>query len=320
MSGLILPGKSDRVVEKLTTVEIGDPKWVAGLMNLAPHRRDIHFDQRMVAPYITAYGWKASLAYTECENGYIIQPLLLTKENELRHAYNFGGPIGTNDLLNSKEHIDKINDWARHRDIKTQYCTLVPNLAKEQLRLLTSSGINPEFRKNSVIIDLEDQKIRGTTRRLANKAQGAGVEVRSYPLTFLKHFIDIYNATMDRVKAKDHWHFPDDWFEAFARFVKPCLMLAEFEGKFVAGCLIAYSQQYPVAYYHFAGCLDTYLGMGINQQMVLAACEFIRSIGLRYLYLGGGITDSEDDSLFIFKSGFSKLRQPVYSFKVSYLN
>lgn len=298
--------------------EIGNPQWVALVMGLPPDCRDIHFDQRMLAPYVGAYGWKSYLALTDTMDGYIIQPLLINKENEIRHPYNFGGPIGSNNLLNSKEHVESLNEWAEDHDIRSQHYTLVPNLTQDQLRLLSSSNINPVFRKNSVLVDLNNQKIRGTTRRLANKAQGEGVTVKQYDYTYLKYFIDIYTSTLERRNAKEHWYFTPKWFEVFCRLVKPCLMLANYQGKFEAGCLIAYSQQYPVAYYHFAGSYNTYPTLGINHMMVLAACEFVKSINMSKLYLGGGVTDSEDDSLMIFKSGFSKLRLPVYGYNMEY--
>lgn len=299
-------------------LKIGDAQWVSTVMSLGKDRRDIHLDQRMLASYVAANKWQAFLALTETPSGFIVEPILSTPEGELSHSYNFGGPTGSSDLINSREHTESLREWAEKHDFRSKYITLIPFLAKNQLKLLSSSGISPEYRKDSVIIDLNNQKIRGTTRRLANKAHSVGVRVNSYSLDNIKHFIEIYNATMDRVSAKEHWYFSPKWFECFARFVKPHLLLADYLGKFEAGCLIVYSQQYPVAYYHFAGSYNNYPKLGINHMMVLAACEYIRSIGIQYLYLGGGITDQSNDSLLLFKSGFSTDRLPVFTYKQVY--
>jgi lipid II:glycine glycyltransferase (peptidoglycan interpeptide bridge formation enzyme) len=94
--------------------------------------------------------------------------------------------------------------------------------------------------------------------------------------------------------------------------------LAEFDGKPEAACLIAYSQQYPVAYYHFAGSYNAQPSLGISHLMVLAACEYVKAMGLRYLYLGGGRTNEDDDKLLLFKSGFSQERLPVFTYEVKY--
>ena len=301
-------------------LNIGDSEWVSRVMGLGISKRDIHFDARMLAPYVAAYKWKAHLAVSETDDGYIVQPILVTSDNLIRHSYNFGGPMGSSDTLSSKEHSDGLSEWCIKNNITSEYCTLNPFLIKDQLRLISSSPIDPQYRKQSVIVDLNDQKVRGTTRRLASKAQGVGVTVKSYdPITHLEIFYEMYKTTMERVKAKDHWNFSFNWFQAFNRFLKPQLLLAEFEGKFESGCLVVYSQQYPVAYYHFAGSFGKFPTLGINHMLVLAACDFIKSIGIRYLYLGGGITDKDEDSLFVFKAGFSKDRMPVYTYSRSYV-
>jgi len=222
-------------------------------------------------------------------------------------------------LLNSKEHVECLNEWATTRGITTQHCTFNPFLIKDQLRLISSSNIEPQYRKQSVIVDLIDQKVRGTTRRLANKAQGAGVTVKAYSWeTHLEVFHEMYLATMERTNAKEHWKLPFKWFRAFSRLLNPHLLVAEHNGRPESACLIVYSHQYPVAYYHFAASYNRLNTMGINHMMVLAACEFIKSTGIRHLYLGGGVTDHPDDSLLVFKSGFSQHKVPVYSYEIKY--
>src|SRR5258706_1145897 len=296
-------------------LEIGDPEWVGRVIGLGSNRRDLHQDQRFLAPYQGAYGWKAYLALTENSDGYIVEPIFTTPDNEIKNSYNFGGPVASVDLISSREHTESLREWAQKHGFSSKYTTLVPFLAKEQLRLLSSSGITPELRKDSVIVDLNNQKVRGTSRRLANKAQAAGVTIKNYSLDNINQFINMYNFTMDRVEAKEHWRFSPKWFEVFARFVNPCLMMAEFNGKIESGCLIAYSHQYPVAYYHFAGSYNRLNTMGINHMLVLAACEFIKKVGIRYLYLGGGITGKSEDPLLIFKRGFSRDLVPVYIYQ-----
>lgn len=299
-------------------VPIGDVRWVSSVMGLGPELRDIHLDQRMLVPYVGAYNWNASLVLMTFQDGYIVQPVLLTKQGEIRHAYNFGGPIASSDNVNAQEFVDNMNSWARKSGIISQYCTLIPSIAKTQLELLKTTDIIADYKKESVIIDLNNQKIRGTTRRLANKAKSSGVTVNTCPLDRLKDFISIYESTMDRVEAAEHWKFTPKWFELFARFLKPALLIAEYEGKPEAACLIVHSQQYPIAYYHFAGSYNNYPSLGINHLMVLSACEYIKSLGYQYLYLGGGRTSSNDDALLTFKSGFAKDRLPIYTYQVDY--
>lgn len=304
----------------------GDPEWVARLMGLGPHRRDIHLDARMLAPYINAYKYRAGLALTADANNYIIQPLLINDKHELRHAYNFGGPIGHSPFITDKsticEHIHGVDEWCRKYDVQSQHATLLPYVVQEQMRILAPVGhtIEPKYVKESVYIDVNNIELRKTTRQTVNKAQGAGVVVKSYPTSMenMEMFFDMYNKTMDRVEAKDHFRFSYQWFLAFAKYVKPELLVATFEGRPEVACLIAYSQQYPLAYYHFAASYNRVPTVGASHMLVLASCEFVKSRQMQYLYLGGGITPDTHDNLLIFKSGFSKLRLPVYQYQRNY--
>src|SRR5215475_3405889 len=130
-----------------SVINIGDPKWVAACMGLPKERRDIHLDQRMLAPYVAINHWKAHLAITEGEKGYILQPILVTSDGELRHPYNFGGPIASDESVSDetvKEHDDSLREWAKNEVINREYCTLIPNLAQEQIKSL---NLTPKLKK-----------------------------------------------------------------------------------------------------------------------------------------------------------------------------
>jgi hypothetical protein len=300
---------------------LGDPEWVARIAALPIDRRDIHLDQRMLAPYAATYGWRAGLALTVGQGEYIIQPVLLTEDGQLRHAYNFGGPASPTDLINPTDHFQYLDDWAKRHGATNHYCTLNPFLIKSQLRMMPEA----EYVKETVVMDLNNRKVRGTTHRLANKAQGLGYKVGSHePMVngamtdAFKMFFKIYEETMERKNAADHWKFSLAWFQAFVKYVKPHLLLATKGGNVEAGCMMVHNPNYQVAYYHFAGSLNKNNNLGINHMMVLGAAECAKLNGARYLHLGGGLTNSVDDGLFKFKSGFSKLRMPIYRYQKSY--
>jgi hypothetical protein len=296
-------------VPQFRVLKYADMEWVARLNALPIERRDIHFDPRILAPYFKAYGWEMGLAVTgdpDTLSNFIIQPVLITKEGQLRHAYNFGGPVGdvVGTLQLSHQHRELLHSWAKSKGAVDEFITFNPFVAQD------TSGA--EFIKDSVSIDLSNIKPRGTTRRAATKAQNQGVKVNSYYIyENMKFFMPLYEETMDRVGADDHWRFTPEWFYNYARFVYPTLLLATHEGKVVAGCLIAYKGIYQVAYYHFAAstsdCPD-----GTNQLMVLAAAELMKAKGAKHLYLGGGV--KPNDGLFTFKSGFSKIRMPIFNY------
>ena len=303
-------------------LQLGDPEWVALENSLPVERRDIHFNQRMLAPYTATYGWRAGLAVTSQLGEYTIQPFLIDGEGQLRHAYNFGGPVATPAVIREPEHFIELDKWAQKHGVTNQYGTLNPFLIKHQLQLLPYES---EYVKDTVVMDLNKPEIRGTTRRLANKAQGAGYKVELCPIYFngmhsdaFKYFYRMYEITMERNHAADHWRFSWAWFQAFAKYVQPHLLCVSNRGSIEAACLIAYMPNYQTAYYHFAGSFSKNNNLGINHMMVLAAAEYVKTQGARYLHLGGGVSSDTKDGLFVFKSGFSKTRFPIYVYRKNY--
>jgi hypothetical protein len=318
-------------------LKLGDPEWVREVMTLPPDRRDVHMDQRMLAPYVKTYNWKAGLAVTIKENAKVIQPFLINNEGQLRHAYNFGGPISDGFYINGEDHFKYLDEYAIQNGCTNQYCTLNPFLQISQLLLLSGTNIRPQYKKNSVIVDLDHIKPRGTTRNLANKAQSAGVIVSTYPCLelsklygiqggirsvaspALKHFYDMYELTMDRNEASKDWRFELEFFKNLCQFNTPLLFGASYKGKLEAACIVLYRPTIsPNAYYHFAASNNSYPELGINHMMILAVCEYLKANGAKFLHLGGGRTDDPKDGLFVFKSGFSKLTAPVYTYTVNY--
>lgn len=295
-------------------LSIGDPEWVRLINTLPIDRRDIHFDQRLLAPYCAAYGWKAGLAYQQEGDDFIIQPILIDDKGLLRHAYNFGGPIANS--VHRNELIYEFNTSVSLLAPK-QYCSLNPFMWEYQKFLLKGRPEEPKLIKEAVYIDLNNIKPRGTTRRLANKAQAAGVIVVEAGLDSLPIFTKMYNEATKYLSMKEHWHFPEAFFNALYRIPKAKLMVASLNGEPKASCIILAGHPYETAYYHFAASTDR-TSLGVSHLMVLAAAEYCKSLGHKRLFLGGGITNDPKDSLLTFKSGFSKLRLPVYSYCVDY--
>lgn len=311
-------------------LDIGDPEWDSLLMTFPPDRRDVHMDWRMLAPYVKTYGWKGGLAVTKSHISHIIQPFLLSNQGQLRHAYNFGGPVSSHLNIYSwpepdiKTHFVGLDNYAKENGCSDSYCTLNPFLQIDQFLLLEKAGIKTQSNKSTVIVNLNKMKVRGTTRRLANKAQGAGVIVTSHPYLegffnqpseSLKKFHDMYNLTMNRNEATENWKFSLQFFKNFCMYNKPLLFCAEYEGKIEAACLVLYKPSIsPVAYYHFAASNNSDPSLGISHMMVLAVCEYLKSVGATHLHLGGGRTSDPKDGLLTFKTGFSKTLIPVHTY------
>lgn len=302
-------------------LKLSDPEWQDYISLLPEKRRDIHFDTPLLAAYTEAYGWFAGLTVTENSTDFICQPVLITNNLQLRHAYNFGGPVGTEGINYSLkyEHWSKLIEWKQSIGVKQEYCTLNPFLINHQLEFYAPFGGSnkPEYRKDSVWVDLtKPLEIRGTTRRIATKAEREGTIICQVSLDALKEFEQMYAVTMDKRKAAPHWLFPHKFFATMCEGLgrRAVLLFAFVNGVLESGCLMVIDHK--TAYYHFAGTLGQRPNLGVNHLLILKAIDFTKDHGCERLYLGGGVTDNPLDSLLLFKTGFSKQTAPVYSYQL----
>jgi hypothetical protein len=123
-------------------------------------------------------------------------------------------------------------------------------------------------------------------------------------------FIEIYKETMDRVKASPNYYFSKEYFYRFLHSIDSFILLAFHEGQITAGSLCTTCN----------GIIQTHLNATKNEFLYLSPLKMVldevRSLGVRkgfrILHLGGGVSE-DNDSLFFFKSRFSK---QFYPFKI----
>jgi len=130
--------------------------------------------------------------------------------------------------------------------------------------------------------------------------------VESTDKNSIQEFIVIYHDTMKRVGAKQDYYYDFDYISALlnTEAFKSVLYCAYKDEVMVAGAIFVYCQgnvQYHLAGTHADFLHDTPMKLIIDKAISDGtAKKFSR------MNLGGGLTSAEDDSLFRFKSGFSK--------------
>jgi hypothetical protein len=122
----------------------------------------------------------------------------------------------------------------------------------------------------------------------------------------------MYDYAMARCDAAPHWRLPKLWFTHFfsALPINTQVFQAVFEGKPEAFCVLLFG--YGTCYYHFAASYKQHYGA--SHLMVKTAMEWSKAQGHKRFHLGSGL--EKQDGLFTFKSGFSKLRAPVYKYEI----
>jgi len=273
--------------------------------------RDIHWSRLLFLAYEKIYGCKSY--FVTCKEGtHGAYQAFLRYGDVLRHPFNFGGPLGSACVGIAYS----IVDWKRREEIRHEYCTLHPLLYKSQLEILQKAPMLPRQVKDAVYIDLtKPYDLRETHRQVLGYARdnSVSVSVVANDSVNLGEFAALYTDHMERKSAADHWRFPRQYFPVMAACLGDMMsMLFAYIGNDLqGGCVLLHSG--TTAYYHYAASIAAPKSVGINHSMVMAAAEWAKAAGYSKLFLGGGIRP--DDGLFLFKSGFSKDRAPVYQYE-----
>ncbi|MGN6274583.1 MAG: GNAT family N-acetyltransferase [Solirubrobacterales bacterium] len=119
-------------------------------------------------------------------------------------------------------------------------------------------------------------------------------------------FLDVYEQTMRRTGAADHYLFGAAYFERVLEALRTWLALAyDPEGSIAAASIAAVSDGY--LHYYLSGSADSHLREAPMKNVVSRLVEHAAELGLP-LNLGGGIQPG--DALEEFKRGFANRRRP----------
>jgi len=156
-------------------------------------------------------------------------------------------------------------------------------------------------------ISLDEQRLRyrRPIRQKINQLRRKGFEVRqANSNTQLKEFIAIYHENMLKVGAISKYLFEDSYFEKFMCAIdyKPQLLLAYYEGKIVAGAMVAVTND--IVQLHLAGTRNEFLKDSPMKLIFDETTLLGRAEDAKFLHLGSGV-GGKDDSLYHFKTGFS---------------
>jgi lipid II:glycine glycyltransferase (peptidoglycan interpeptide bridge formation enzyme) len=138
----------------------------------------------------------------------------------------------------------------------------------------------------------------------------------------------LYLETMQRNNADTRWFLPENYFSnCFSNLgTSRCSLFFAYKDAIPISASI-FLHDFEIIYYHFSGSDSKYYSLNMNNLLVYEVCLWAKNKEYKYFHLGGGVTSYSNDSLYIFKSGFSDKTASLYSVqkifdisKYSYLN
>ena len=264
---------------------------------------------------------RSTLFVAEKDDDFIAFPLVIreipnTSLYDCTSVYGYCGPISNLSVDNISDELihffaESLLNYFQQENIVSVFCRLHPLIEIDKIIEKIGGKIIKLNKTIAVDLKLTEAEQRKQYRK-SNKYEINKLKRNSFEIIEAKSeeeldaFIDIYCKTMRRVDAKEDYFFSKQYFYNFLQ--NTCftskLLLAKKEGVVTAGAIFTITKK--IMQYHLAGTKKEYI-RDAPMKLILEEARIIgNKLGLDYLHLGGGIGGSDEDSLFKFKSGFSK--------------
>jgi len=125
-------------------------------------------------------------------------------------------------------------------------------------------------------------------------------------------FISLYYATMENCHASQKYFFPPSFIRDHFSQLPAVLMNVNYHGELVGSSMFIAGDSY--AHYHLSGSSNNTTGIYPSTLIIWNAIKWAKENNFVEFHLGGGL--GKKDSLFNFKSGFSKTVNPYYTGKI----
>jgi len=257
----------------------------------------------------------------------ILLPLLIrningTSYKDATSVYGYPGPVCSNvaGKFDNTTFKKELNALFLKNNIISVFSRLNPFVAHQE-KVLNGLGeietlgrlINIDLTND---LDNQRQQYQKRLRTYINKSRRNCTIINVSTQRHLLKFIELYYENMQRVKARQHYFFHKNYFLDLlgSKDFKTEILLAihnETE-EFIGGAMFIKKNQ--IVQYHLSGAKEETFGLNpikllIDEMRIRATKE-----NYKFFNLGGGLGNKED-SLFKFKSGFSKDLRPFKIWK-----
>jgi len=132
--------------------------------------------------------------------------------------------------------------------------------------------------------------------------------------TQFDQFLQAYRATMDRVGAEQSYYFQASYYQDLRAALgdRAHLFVVKIRDRIAAAAIL--TEVCGIVQYHLAATFSEFVKQHPHKLLCYEVCLWAKERGNRFLHMGGGLGAQEDD-LYNYKAGFSKLRHPFYTWR-----
>ena len=266
---------------------------------------------------------KAQLLYFRNSNTFFAVPVIVrniegTIYKDITSVYGYAGPLSKELNPNKKDVLLFQNELKKYFDqnhIITVFSRLHPLFQNQEILLKNLGEIEDVNATVGVDLTLPKSEQRSqyshSLKNDINRLEKEGIYVKqAQTKKEIDAFVAIYHENMKRVNASEKYYFSNPYFYDFLKSIHSTLLLAYLNDELISGSL----------YTAYNGIVQSHLSATHGDYLTYSPLKYlwdkIRIWGVKekmnYLHLGGGY-GGQDDSLYAFKSQFSKQR---FMFKV----
>lgn len=244
----------------------------------------------------------------------IIRDIPNTKYKDATSVYGYVGPVckGVNSSFNNTRFLNEITKYFSNNDIISVFSRLNPYVEHQHTILNNFGEVFPQGKVVNIDLSLDlktqRQNYRDRLKTHVNKARRFCTVKKSSTKEDLEKFIELYTENMDRVKAKKYYYFSKPYFENLLKsnsFKTTILSVVDNDSGKVIGSSIFIATN-SILHYHLSGSKKEFLHLTPTKLLIDEMRLIAKENGYSCFNLGGGLGGRDDDSLFHFKSSFSK--------------
>jgi serine/alanine adding enzyme len=287
----------------------------------------------------TNFGGKAHLFVYGDEDNFMVHPFFKRDLQDLpfyasvppaqKPAYDIASPYGyagpaarvTHHNIERalwKGFLNEFHKFCAENNIVSEFVRLNPLLKNHEQLSSIAGGVKESG--TVVYVDLtagEDalwKNLEKPNRNCITRARRENVEIsRTNKKDDLEAFYKIYNESMDRRNAKKMYYFPREFYDLLFDSLKEniSLFVAKHEGEVISASLFIGEENF--IHYFLSGTCPETRSLGSNNLLLYGAMLWAKGQGYKTFNLGGGY--QAGDSLFRFKSTFSKTTATFYTYR-----
>lgn len=303
-------------------------EWSNFIHRLPILQQDIYYTPEYYSLYERNGDGQAMCFVFESQGDVAIYPFLMNSINELGYSldkeyFDIQGAYGYNGVLSStytSKFIDafyiSFNEYCAKNNIVAEFIRYNPVLKNQQFRCRDTTLL---FDRKTVVVDLRNGKedlwfgLQVTTRKQIKRCKARyniEVKIKESGKEHFRDFLNIYNESMDRVNSSQFLRFNEDYFNNLFN-INNLVQFIAFDGDNPIAYITAFVHG-EYMHGHLGGTLNDYVKYSVFSSLYWEMIRFGLTKNLKYLHVGGGITNATDDALFNYKKHFSDQELDFY--------